>query len=523
MPSLITSETPVKSDFICDCEESLRSACVGEIFYREYEGKQYCVLHFPSKEKSIDFQKALKKKIEDKDFNFRGVWFPDGVSFRDFTFDVEVDFRLATFNEYADFQSAIFKAEARFTSATFNSTAHFHSAKFNAAAEFFYVPFNAKANFGFVTFNADADFNSAIFNAEAWFTVAKFNADANFHSTIFNAVAIFAHTTFNPREKSLPSPTKAWFYSAKFNVLANFNEATFNVLAEFDLANFKEAAKFISATFNIKATFSSTTFNEEADFKKAIFNDYVRFAGDQEHGGFGDLSWLDLQHVRIENPAHFSFHTLKLCPHWFVNVDAREFDFTNVEWISSITQEIKELKVINISHPHRLLALAYRRLAVNAEENHRYDDASNFRYAAMDVRRRESWLGLAPWRLSWWYWAASGYGERVFRAFLILLGVWLLFAWFYTEPKINWLYTNPNVGFAHLGRINESSTTNHEESVEPLEFSDALTYSAGVMLLQKPEPRPTTRLARGLVIFQTILGPLQSALLALAIRRKFMR
>lgn len=52
---------------------------------------------------------------------------------------------------------------------------------------------------------------------------------------------------------------------------------------------------------------------------------------------------------------------------------------------------------------------------------------------------------------------------------------------------------------------------------------DALTYSAGVMTLQKPEPRPATRLARGLVLLETILGPLQAALLALAIRRKFMR
>jgi len=57
----------------------------------------------------------------------------------------------------------------------------------------------------------------------------------------------------------------------------------------------------------------------------------------------------------------------------------------------------------------------------------------------------------------------------------------------------------------------------------PLKFSRALTYSAGVMTLQKPEPQPATAEAQTVVLLETILGPVQAALLALAIRRKFMR
>jgi hypothetical protein len=57
----------------------------------------------------------------------------------------------------------------------------------------------------------------------------------------------------------------------------------------------------------------------------------------------------------------------------------------------------------------------------------------------------------------------------------------------------------------------------------PLKFSRALTYSAGVMTFQKPEPRPATTAAQTVVLLETILGPVQAALLALAIRRKFMR
>lgn len=57
----------------------------------------------------------------------------------------------------------------------------------------------------------------------------------------------------------------------------------------------------------------------------------------------------------------------------------------------------------------------------------------------------------------------------------------------------------------------------------PLKLNRALMYSLGVMTLQKPEPRPATTAAQAIVLAETILGPVQAALLALAIRRKFMR
>jgi hypothetical protein len=165
-----------------------------------------------------------------------------------------------------------------------------------------------------------------------------------------------------------------------------------------------------------------------------------------------------------------------------------------------------------------LLGITCRHLALNAEENHRYDQASKFRYWSMDVRRRESWRGFAPFRLSWWYWAASGYGERVFRAFLVLLGIWLVSAFLYTRA-----------GFARWeprpGSESDFARTaaRRDEVGAPLELGRAVTYSLGVILLQKPEPRPATGAAQTIVALETILGPLQAALLALALRRKFMR
>lgn len=235
------------------------------------------------------------------------------------------------------------------------------------------------------------------------------------------------------------------------------------------------------------------------------------------HNVFSNTSSLDLQFARIEEPDHVSFHTITLRPHWFVNVDARKFHFTNVDWDwRTINEEIKSLENNRVESPHRLLAIACRHLAVNAEENHRYEEASTFRYWAMDVRPPERWRGLAFWRLSWWYRLASGYGERVRQALLVLLGIWFLSALFYKH-----------VGFVRwdskLTSESDVASAKRDDVGAPLKFSRALTYSAAVMTFQKPEPRPATTLAQTVVLLETILGPVQAALLALAIRRKFMR
>jgi pentapeptide repeat protein len=404
------------------------------------------VLHLPEKEKSVDFQKAFQRKRDQKDFNFRGVWFPDELDFSRFDFTANADFSYATFTDRVDFSYATFSMRAEFSDAAFSGVAYFRSATFRA-----------NANFRSSTFGAMAYFNSATFSAEVYFRSATFSATAYFHDAAFSATAYFQN-----------------------------------------------------------AAFSSAAY-----FRSATFADHVRFAGDMGRSVFPDTSSLDLQFVRIEKPDYVSFHTLTLRLHWFVNVDARKFNFTNVDWgwrspNMVIREELESLKVKDVSSPNRMLAIACRQLAVNAEENNRYEEASRFRFMSMDALRREKLLGFAPWRLSWWYWLASGYGERVLKAFLVLLGIWLVFGLFYTQT-----------GFARrepkLASESDIANATRDEIGTPLGFSRALTYSAGVMTLQKPEPRPVTHAAQTVVLLETILGPVQAALLALAIRRKFMR
>jgi hypothetical protein len=501
-PELIEpSPKPIaEPPFICDCEEWMRAACKGEPFYEKREGKRYCVLHYPGKKKREAFDAALQKKLEAEDYDFRGVWFHEAVNFSGFNFSGE-----------ANFDSATFSGEANFGSATFNARANFFSATFSGEANFDSATFSGEANFRSATFNARANFFSATFNAGAYFDSATFSGEASFVSATFNAAAYFVSATFSG---------EANFFSATSNAGAYFESATFSGKANFRSATFNAGAYFGSATFSGEAYFGSATFSGEANFRSATFKDQVSFSGSQS---FGDNSSLDLQFARIEKPERVSFHTVTLRPHWFVNVDPRNFVFTDIRRGPNAIRIADEIQRLSrkVNSPHELLAIACRQLAENAETNGRYEEASNFRYWAMDLARLQKRAGRAFWKTDWLhilYWAVSGYGERILRALAWMVVIWIVFALLYTRVG----FVKPEDKFATL-TANPITTTQSDTIGQPLPFKRAFTYSLGVMSLQKPEPKPLTGTAQTLVLLETILGPLQAALLALAIRRKFMR
>jgi hypothetical protein len=452
------------------------------------------VLHYPGKEKSTAFDEALKRKIDAEDFDFRGVWFPDKVEFGGFTFAKPVNFINATFSAEAFFYTATFSAGAYFNSATFKADALFNSAIFDSNVFFISAQFGTCGNFASAKFASDAEFYAATFSGLAIFETASFNGGAAFNLVIFGDGAIFRVATFD---------LAASFYSAKFNAEADFN----------------------SAKFNGEVSFHSTTFGDRVSFRAATFKDYVRFAGDEKNQYFDDKSSLDLQFARIEKPERFSFHTVKLRPHWFVNVDARKFEFTSVDWHwynphwynRKIRGKLKRQLSEKAIPSYILLAVACRRLAVNAEENNLYWRASSFRYLAMNVERLDTGRGFAFWKVDWWYWLASGFGERIPRALVAFFVIWLSFALLFRLPNP---VRCPEKGpAAYCLRWEENDKTRDYFD----RFSNSAVYAVEVMTLQKPEPKPASPVAHLAVMLCALLGPVQAALLALAIRRKFMR
>ncbi|HVF56874.1 MAG TPA: pentapeptide repeat-containing protein [Pyrinomonadaceae bacterium] len=368
----------------------------------------------------------------------------------------------------------------------------------------------------------DADFRGVCFPDEWDLRRHVFTAKADFTEAVFNGVTVLSRNVFGEGVDFTYAVFKkdVYFSLSQFVEDAVFDNTIFHALAYFRSAAFEKAAWFESATFGGEADFTVVTFRGPVNFGYTTTASYVKFsANDPAAGGFvGDAS-LDFQYANVEKPERISFNTLSLLPHWFVNVDPRKFDFANVVWLDrTVDEELESLKSKGVSQPHRRLAIAYRQLAINAEDNHRYGEASELRYEAMDTRQKEKGRG-AFWTLDWWYWLASGYGESIIRASVVLLALWLLFAALYTQ-----------VGFARWEtRLSseadaaDASKTKRDETGAPLDIEQAVAYSYNTITLQKPEPRPATRWAKFLTAVETILGPLQAGLLALAIRRKFMR
>ena len=561
-----------------NCAERRTNACEGEHFFGEHEGKRYCVLHFPSVDKKSSFDLAIKRKIESKDSNYKGVWFPDQAAFRHFEFEKKVDFSLAVFNGQASFDGANFKSDTTFKEATFKNDSSFEGATFSGDVDFSSAGFQQVANFSGTRFQGYSNFWRCVFLGNVSFRRTVFLQTASFWPSTFHSDASFFEASFrwaNFRVSKFHGNADfrfcsfgiAEFIDATFKDEATFSFSTFIELANFVRAKFDSTTHIDMATFEKEARFTFVSFKGSTNFRYTVFKDIVAFSSDDETDGSSPDAAIDFRHTRFETPDRVSFHSMTLRPHWFLNVDPRPFAFTDVKWFGQLRrqfidveieelrkrEELKRKNVVNrlaerinelslfgdeeavaelkqeqaeavrieAREPsnvrfYRLMSIACRQLAVNAVENHRYDQASDFRFWSMELQRKEGWgsrgrisIGI----LHTLYRFLSGYGEDVLRALIILIAMCLFFAAIYTQ-----------VGFSRSANSNSQiSTTNSDERGHPQTVTRALVYSVGVSTLQRPDPRPTTAVAMAAVLIQTILGPIQVALLILAIRRRFMR
>jgi hypothetical protein len=347
------------------------------------------------------------------------------------------------------------------------------------------------------------------------------------------------------------------FFLATFSALTNFSWATFSADVKFLGATFSSGTLFALATFSENADFGSANFTETSqiifedtnicrtiNLKYAIFAGYVAFAGKRDEKVFLEennrKAILNLQNARLEKPERVSFHRVRLRPSWFVNTDSRKMIFTDISWDkldaergnSNIFDEIESLELREVTEPSRLLEIACRQLAVNAEENNRYEEASKFRYMAMETKRLEyKWQGRL-WTLNWWYKFSSDYGENWKRAFIVLLI--LLFLVFPIAFSLVNFQVCPNDKTVSESLKEDKENTEcragitglcncRKRGLSILE-GEAFIHSLATATFQNIEYRkPVSFWTEFWIILEKILVPLQAALLALAIRRKFMR
>lgn len=503
---------------------------------------------------SVDFSQA---QFGESDFShaefsgtadFRGANLSDGrfqyakFAMADFT---GASFGLANFVE-AEFKSAHF-ANAQFHNDAFlnpirvSEQTNFRSAKFFGKAYFGKAELKA-AYFGETEFATLVDFGEVHF-ANSNFEKAQFKDRVNFGGAQFMNDVIFKETLFK----------EADFKKAEFSGNASFDDSEFSDEAQFEETKFKKDTLFKHTEFGKKAYFYKTRFGPEASDKKgaslkpplsepertisfgsARFKDMFVFESCELVG-----VRLHLDSATAEQPARMVFESVNLRPIWLIGFDLRSVQFIKVRWRELrrgriIAAEIGTLEQENVSTPYESLEIVCRQLAFNAEENNRYEEAADFRLVANEAHRRETWHNLRaePWKweswkslnpMLWLYGAVSGYGERAWQAAGVLLLICFLFAFifFFGQRSGQWwrLAQNPS------GNADPKIETGRVASQAPQlwDFGEAVLYSAYVMALQKPEPLPANKRAKILVLIETVIGPVQLALLALAIRRKFMR
>jgi hypothetical protein len=96
---------------------------------------------------------------------------------------------------------------------------------------------------------------------------------------------------------------------------------------------------------------------------------------------------LDLRGIQLDDRSNLFFHTVTLRPSWFINTNPRQFNFIDVTWhglenkwrVSRIKNEIALVNALGVPSPNSLLEKTCRDLAINSEESHRYEEASEFR------------------------------------------------------------------------------------------------------------------------------------------------
>jgi Pentapeptide repeats (9 copies) len=570
-----------------------QKVCVAEDEFTltEFEGHHYCLFHLPTKEKDGEkLEQIIYKRFEEAAAwgawfktkfpetkmvghnDFRYVWFPQHISFKHKIFGVSADFSGANFGGSADFSGANFsgwfKSSANFSHAKFSGSVDFSHAKLSGTVNFSSATFDGKTSFCLASFENRVHFWSATFNGEASFDRTTFKGGGNFDSTNFRNYTDFSSATFSEY---------ADFCSATFSLLVDFRSATFGGSTDFDSAAFSNfvffdsaifhgetkfdktkfgkigQTSFIKAKFEADVLFENTEFNNPVSFDAAVFGKesdiiflksffaelasfkytaaegYLRFSKLRQ----GKQNKFDFEDATFDKATRVSFHTLRLCPNWFVNVDSRNFVFTDITWdnLSSdyrnknIERELQSLQARAIDEQKkRLLEISARQLAVNAEENNRYEEAAKFPYMAMETRRLEETRQLSFSRfLIWLYKWTSGYGENWTLAALVLIGVLVFYGYLYASPLSAFDYGKdgkpPSADTVAQNLCDKVRIIGDPQ----MNVCEGILHSLSVATFQRPEPKANDVLTKLFVVLEVIFAPLQAALLALAIRRKFMR
>ena len=453
-----------------------------------------CLFHQPidSMRKSEQFEKEFNQLVQEKDGNWEGFIFPEDFKINYSSIAFSINCRNAVFQdilivktvfqESVDFSGIVFEGSLLFDSATkFQKNITFHNARFIGKTMFRCL------------FKGSVNFNSTIFSDSAIFSGTQ-HCNLNIGcDTVFLNSSISGNVV-----KSYPADITSW------EIIKILHEKLILRINHY----FKSIKNFIITTVTFTFEKVKTKIFPENPYEiRRVFNNEVHF-----------------QSVEFEKPDRVKFQMVDLSRAHITMTMFRGVSFVDVVWNKYHSRKIiYDEVVINESTdknfkknrlPH--LAEAYRNLRVTLEDNKDYSTASDFYIGEMEAARtQKSFLGKYLFSIEAWYNYLSKYGTSPLRAIFILSTLILCHSF------ITWLII-PHGSFVLQQMrycINSSELMylinticgllhNSLKVITIQKFEPFISYSAGLNLLN--------------TIFR-VLGPIQIALIVLALRGKVKR
>lgn len=450
--------------------------------------------YFPKTFPSNYFINSLRNNTFDKPVDFHEATFSQEAHFGGITFSQEADFWWAKFAQEAVFSDATFSQRAGFIEATFSQKAYFVRAAFSQGANFRSATFSQEVRFTDTIFSKETHFGGASFFKEAYFGFAKFS-DVFFAGTTFERGVNFSWTEFNDRAYFFPIGIPGGIKEVTFYQRSLFKYVRFSEDVIFQQVDLSQCS-FLHSNID-KVDFRYCKFDEKKNRLFRIICAFpIRYIQKVSQGKEGQLFRVIHAFSRYIFEVYWGKERrlFSIIPIRRQNVLRDELE---CEWkVKRAKRKIHKEEKKDREEGYEYVRHVYLELKRNYENKKDWNTAGDFHFGEMECRRQKMpcWKRYF-WSLEFWYWLTSGYCERPLRAFIVLLGLVGVFSLLYM-PTEEWNYftsLRDSLNVAKLMRLGNSM------GQDP---------GWGKFIV---------------ALFEIILVPIQTALLALALRRKVKR
>jgi len=299
-----------------------------------FENFDLCILHIelPEDEKSEEFKKidglknaAIRKKIDDKDFNFKGVKLS------------KVNFSgIETENDII-FTSAVIKGDVKFSKATIGRDAWFDRSKIVGNFDFDETKVYGSVSFYGVQVSGYVSFDQVEIGRYLWFEMAKIDGEFSLNWANVGGSVSFQRAKINGN---------ASFNGANIEGNAWFNESQIEENAWFDLTKIKGELSFKGTSFKNPKTQektcrkAKTIWEKLGDRENADYHFYREMEAKRKQKSFY-IKYLELI---VQYPFGYGVYPYRLLFTFALTLVVFAFIYWSIERILTVDSLIENIR-----------------------------------------------------------------------------------------------------------------------------------------------------------------------------------